>query len=115
VAQRALDAHRLHAARVGDRRDADDCVELEQRDGRRRIVEVDLAGLQLFLQRVGQRVRVDLQADGQRRLRRDARADAAVLLAGDRLVQAQRVAPERLAAEGVEAKCLSPSSSICCE
>ena len=68
----------------------------------------DLARLELLLQRVGQRVRVDLQADGQRRLRRDARADAAVLLAGDRLVQPQRVAPERLAAEGVEAERLPP-------
>ena len=70
VAQRALDAHRLDAA-VGVREGghADDRVELEQRDRRRRILEVDLAGLDLFHQRAGQRVRVHLQPDGQRRLR----------------------------------------------
>jgi len=43
VTKRALDAHRLDAAvGVGEGRDANDRFELEQRDRRRWIVEIDL-------------------------------------------------------------------------
>jgi len=48
-----------------------------------------------------QRVRIDLEAYGQRSFRRDAGADAAVLLTGDGFVQLQSVAPEGLAPEGL--------------
>ena len=73
-----------------------------------------LPALICFFKAVRQRVGVDLEADGQRGLRRDAGADAAVLLAGDGLVQLKRVAPEGLAAEGVVAEGPAPSSSIVC-
>ena len=88
VAQRTLNADRTQVAgRVESTRQADDGIEPEQRERRAGIVEVDLAGAQLVDQRPGQRVGVDLQADGQRQRRADARADAAILLAGDGLVQ----------------------------
>ena len=105
VTKRALDAHRLDAAvGVGEGGDTDDGVELEQGDGRRWIVEVDLAGLDLFLQSVWQRVCIDLEADGQRGFWRDARADAAVFLTGNGFMQLKRVAPEGLAPERLVAE-----------
>ena len=55
-------------------------------------------------QRRRERLAVDLQADGQRGLGADAVADAAVLRARDGAVELKRIAPERLAAEGVEAE-----------
>jgi hypothetical protein len=55
-----------------------------------------------------QRVHVDLEADRERRLRTDACADAAVRCAGDRLVQLERVAPERFVAERLEAERVAP-------
>ena len=80
---------------------------LSKRDRRRRIVEVDFARRDLLLQGIRQRVGVDLEPDGQRGLRRDAGADAAILLAGDGFVQLKRVAPEGLAPEGVVAEGLA--------
>ena len=53
MTKRALDAHRFDAAvGIGEGGDADDGVELEQGNGRGRIVEVDLARLELLLQSV---------------------------------------------------------------
>src|SRR4029078_8028531 len=45
---------------------------------------------------------VDLEAELERRLRAQPRTDTAVRLAGDRTMQAERVAPESLVAERVE-------------
>src|SRR3989449_9161975 len=109
VAECALDPDRSDAAvGVEEPADAHHRLQFEQRQGGGRIVEVDLAGLELLLQRLGQRVRVYLEADRQRCLGADTATDAAVLLAGDRLVELERVAPERFIAEGVEAEDLSP-------
>ena len=70
---------------------ADDRVHLEQRDRRRRALEIDL------LENAGrQHVGVDLEPDFERRRRIDALLDD--------LVQAQRVGPELLVAERVEAE-----------
>ena len=60
----------------------------------------------------GKRLRVDLQPDRQRGRRAHAWTDAAEACALDRLVQLERVAPERLVAERVEAENPRPSSSI---
>ena len=55
--------------------DADDRVQLEQRERGRRVVEIDLARLDAAAtSRPGKRVGVDLEADRQRGLRADARA-----------------------------------------
>src|SRR5690348_14195244 len=111
MAECALDAHRLDAAiGVGEGGDTDDRVQLEQRDRRRWIVEVDLACRELLLQSVRQRVRVDFEADGQRRLGRDAGTDTAVLRTGNGFVQLERVTPKGLAAESVVAE--SPPALI---
>jgi hypothetical protein len=68
-----------------------------------RIVEVDLARLDLPLQVLRQRVRVDLQPTASA-VFGSLRADAAVLRSRDRFVQLQGVAEEGLRAEGVEAE-----------
>src|SRR4029077_12401282 len=82
VTKRALDAHRPDAAvGIGKGGDADDGVELEQRDGRGRSAEFDLAGFDLPLQSVRERVGIHFEADGQCGFWRDARTDAAVALA----------------------------------
>src|SRR2546426_342371 len=109
MTERALDAHGPQvAAFVEDAGHSHYGVELQERHRRGRVVEIDLAGLQLLDQGGWQGVDVHLQADGERGLRADAGADAAVPLAGDRLVQMERVSPERLAAEGLEAEGASP-------
>src|SRR4051812_43632971 len=105
MAKRALDAHRLDATlRRREGGDANHGVELEQRDRGSGVVEVHLAGGELLLERRRQRVGIDLQADREGGLGRDAGTDAAVLLARDCLMQLQRIAPERFAAECVITK-----------
>src|SRR5262249_29066170 len=69
--------------------------------------EVDLACRDFLLQRRRQRVRINLQADGERGLWRNPRTNPAVLLTGNGLVQLERVAPEGLAPEGVVAERLA--------
>jgi hypothetical protein len=71
------------------------------------MVEVDFACCELLLQNIRQRVCIDLEADGQRGFWRDARADTAVLLAGNGFMQLKRVTPERLAPECLIAEGLS--------
>jgi hypothetical protein len=79
MAERALDAHRLDAAGLVELAGhADHGIELEQREGRGGIVEVDLAGLDSRDQLGGQGLRVHFQPDRQRGLGADAAADAAV-------------------------------------
>src|SRR5438046_650311 len=83
---------------------ADDGVQLQQGQRRCRIVEIDLAGLELLLQRRGEGVQVYLEPDREGGLGAHAGPHAAVLFAGDGPMQLQRPAPERLVAEGVEAE-----------
>src|SRR5438876_1200107 len=105
----ALDADRSDAAeRVEEARHAHDRIQLEERQGRRGVVEVYFACLEMFFQRMVQGVLVYLEADGQRGLRAYAAAHAAMLLAGDSFVELQRVAPERFIAERGESEDLSP-------
>ena len=56
----------------------------------------------------GTRVDVELQADSERGRRAHAGPDAAEARAADRLMQLERVAPEALVAERVEAEDLPP-------
>src|SRR5262249_15025149 len=81
---------------------------LQQRKRGRRVVEVDLPPLEQLAQRVRERVEVDLEPDGERGRGADPRTHAAVLGAGDRLVEVKLAAPEVLVAEGVEAEDLLP-------
>src|SRR5437667_7854339 len=105
----ALDADRSDAAaRVEEARHPHDRIQLEERQGRRGVVEVYFTCLELFLQRRGQGADIHLEADGQRGLRAYAAADAAMLLASDGFVELQRVAPERFIAERVESEGLAP-------
>jgi hypothetical protein len=66
VTQRALDAHGGDASLlVEESGDADDGIELEQLERRRRIAEVDLAARDRPLQPTRQSVDVDLQSDSE--------------------------------------------------
>src|SRR6185295_12246774 len=105
VAQRALRAERLDLARLIEFAGQTHYrVQLEQRKRSRWIVEVNLARLDLPLQVLRQRVRVDLQTYRERGLRAHSGADAAVLCPRDGFVQLQGVAEESFRAEGVEAE-----------
>src|SRR6266566_3729094 len=64
-------------------------------------VEVDPASFELLLQRSRQRVRIHLEARGERNLRRDATPHATTLLTGDSFVKLQCVTPKSLASERV--------------
>ena len=103
MAEGALDADRRDLATlVEPAGDADHRVELQQRQRGRRIVEIDLAPLEQLAQPARERVEVDLEPDAERHRRADTRTDAAVLRAGNCLVEVQLAAPEVLVAEGVE-------------
>jgi len=88
--------------------DADDRVELEQRQRGGRIVEIDAPAPELLLELGGQRVHVHLEPDGERRRGAHAGSDPAVVLAFDGLVELERVAPPGLVAERVVAEDLPP-------
>src|SRR6266508_2604462 len=79
-------------------------IELEERERRRRIVEIDPARPALRLQLPRQRVRIHFEADCERRLRAHPRTDTAVSCTGDRLMQLERIAPPSLVTEGIETK-----------
>jgi len=85
-------------------RHADDGVGLQEDDGRGRIVKIHLSGSQGGRDRRRDGIHVDFQTDRERGLRADAGSDASQLLAGNRAMQVERVAPERLVAECVVAK-----------
>src|SRR4030095_6610149 len=70
---------------------ADHRVELEQRQRRRRVVEIHRALLDLVGERRGQGLAVDLQTDAERRLRADTAADATVLVTGDCAMELDRI------------------------
>jgi hypothetical protein len=114
VAQRALDAEgrRALGLRVEDAGDADDGVGPEQHQRRVDIVEVDGAALDGLDDDLGQRTGVDLEADLEGLARGQAGADASLLFAGDRLVQAE-LAPQKSSLPKVsKRKIFLPSSSI---
>ena len=76
------------------------------RDGR--IVEVDRPALQSRRRAPsGSRVGIDLQADGQRRAWRQARANSTKASTFDGVVQTQSVPPERFVAKRIESKNLA--------
>ena len=105
MAKRTLDAHRSDAA-VGicEGGDADDGIQLKKGNGGRWIVEINFARRELFLQSLRQRVGVHFKSDRQSGFRRNARTDTAVLLACDGFVQLERIAPEGLTSECLEAE-----------
>jgi hypothetical protein len=114
VAERALNAHRLHwsargrgVAALEEGRHAHDRVEPEQRNGRSGVVQVDGAVLDPVHDGSRQGVHVDLQTELQGGRRAHAVTEATVGRADDRLVQLDRIAPEHLVAEGVETKRLA--------
>jgi hypothetical protein len=109
VAEGALDAERAEPAiLVEETGDPDDGVGAQQFQCRLWVVETDRAALEDFDERLRHGADIDLQAELQRLTGGDAGADAAEPRAGDRLMQLQLVAPERLAPEGVVAEDLAP-------
>src|SRR5690242_19065952 len=97
VTERTGDADaREIVVRVDRADDTDDRAELEERDGGRGIIEVDLPRLERRLHCRWERVDVDFEADRQRRLRTHATLDD--------LIELERVGPEGLVTIGVEAK-----------
>src|SRR5690606_16225160 len=108
VAQRTSDTDRLEAAGiVEEAAHADDRVERQERQRHGGIAQIDTSAPQGLHELRRERIDVDLQAQPEGRLRADARADAAVIASGDRLVQPQRAAPEIFVAEIVEAEDLA--------
>ena len=108
VTEGAGDAHRRHPVAVERRLHAHDRVVLEERDGVLRIVERERVRLDHVAQRSRDRAEIDAQAQPERVAGSHALADAAMLFAGDDLVEPQLAAEERLAAEGVEPEDLAP-------
>ena len=100
MAQRARETHAAvtsgHHANHGSR--------IDERERVCRIVQIDGARLDADEDRLRHHVDVDFQSGGQRRRRAHATADAAIGRARNRLMQSQRVAPEALVTESVEAK-----------
>jgi hypothetical protein len=67
VTQRALAAHRLDAAvGIGKGCDSHNSIELEQRNRRCWIIEIDLSRLDLLFESSRKRIRINLEANGQR-------------------------------------------------
>src|SRR5436190_16685438 len=77
-------------------------VMLKEQDGVLGIVEINFLGLQQRDHGRGQLIGIHLQSHCQRLLRGQPWTGAAVLFAGDWLVQAKLSTPEGLIAEGVE-------------
>src|SRR5262245_34226036 len=103
MTERALDADRLQrSGAVEDARHDDDSVKPQQRDRHGRIVQVDVASLELLEEGVRECVDIDLQSHGERGRRADAGADAAECRTLDGAVQLQASAPERLVAKRIE-------------
>src|SRR5262249_1080711 len=105
VAERTLNAHRSKISVLFKQPcHSDDRVELQQRQCRRGIVEVDLPLSVLLLWPRRHPIPIPLQSARKRSLGPPPAANSAVLLARDRFVQLQSIAPESLAAKGVGAK-----------
>src|SRR4051812_31210323 len=83
---------------------ADNRVGLEQEERVRRVVQVDLAGLDGRGHVLRHRLHVDLEAEIQGLFGTDARAGTAEFLALNGLVELQLAAPKILAAKSVEAE-----------
>ena len=77
---------------------------LKQRQGRCRIVNIYLAGFDLFHQAGRQRVRINFQSDGKRGFWAHARACSAQFFSGNRLLQMQSASPKSLVAKSVIAE-----------
>ena len=105
----AGDPHRAEPVAAEEATDADDRVQLEERERHLRVVQVDFPSLDRRRDALRDPSCIDLEPDRERRLRADPRSDSAVLAPGNRAVQLQRAAPERLVAEAVEAKNLPPA------
>src|SRR6185503_19953051 len=69
-----------------------------------RVREIHRALLDLLDERSRQGIAVHLQTEGEGCLRAQAGADASVLVAGDRAMELERIAPERLAPKRVGAE-----------
>ncbi|TMA16177.1 MAG: hypothetical protein E6J85_18830, partial [Deltaproteobacteria bacterium] len=96
MAKGAGDAQRLDAARAIRRRlDAHHGVEIEEREGRRRRLQIDLSRLDVRDERCRQRIGVDFETNREGRRRIDRR---------DGFVELNRVGPEGLVSEGIGAE-----------
>jgi hypothetical protein len=92
------------AATVEQSLHADNRVQLQQCEGRRRIVESCCAASHSVYEVRRQCVGVNLEPESGRRERRHSRAYAAICAAGDRLMQAKESAPGSFTPERVEAE-----------
>src|SRR5215510_11282726 len=105
MANSATESHRLETAiLVEGPFHAENRVELDQSQSSRRIIEVDLALLDLLHQIRGQRIHINFQADRQCRLGTHSRAYAAKLAALNGVVKFELVRPINFITEGVVAE-----------
>jgi hypothetical protein len=88
--------------------DAEDCVQLEQGNGRGRIIQVDLFLFYLRHEVSRERVHVDLETNGQGGFRTHAGADPAEFLPEDCVVKFQSITPKRFIPKRVKAEDLTP-------
>src|SRR5947208_16830439 len=85
----------------------DYCIEFEQRDGRRRIVEVEISLFELINKRLRQGVEIHFQAKAQRSGRTNARSNTTEIGALDCLVKLKSATPKSFVAKSVKAKCIA--------
>ena len=110
MTESAGDADRAHGLAIGveERLHADDRVRAQELDRRVHFLEAHVPAANRLAEDARQLRDVDLEAELQRLVRRDARPDAAVRASRDRAMQLQLAAPECLAPERVGAEDLTP-------
>src|SRR5262245_15347308 len=105
MAQRALNADRTRrSVRVEETFHTDHGIQFEQRNGRCRIIEIDLTGLYVRDKTLRKRFRIHFQARFERFCRTHSGTHSPKLFSNNGSMKLQRVAPKDLITESVKAE-----------
>src|SRR5580765_4172977 len=108
MADGALDSHRSQASgMVKESGETHDSVQLQQRDGHRRILEIDLSCLESTDKGLWQRILIHFQSHREGGLRTNAGPHPSKLFSFDCLMNLERTAPIVLVSERVVTKCVA--------